>query len=177
MMIETNRLLLRKMRWEDVDELLEIFSDPLVMESFGGMLFDRGHMEGWVRRNLEHQEKHGYGSFSVILKSEARLIGDCGLEHKEIAGQPEVELGYDFRSDCWGRGYATEAAITVREFAWDKLDLSRLVSLIRPSNIASLRVAEKVGMTKEREIVRGGQAYCVYALSRHEAQQALGAEA
>jgi len=169
MIVETNRLLLRQMMPEDTDELLEIFSDARVMESFGGKPFDRAQIQRWVRRNLKHQEKHGYGLFSVILKSEHRLIGDCGLEHMEIAAQPEVELGYDFRSDYWGRGYATEAAIAVRELAWHKLDLCRMISLIRPPNIASRRVAEKVGMTKEREIVRGDNVYWVYAVFKAKA--------
>lgn len=81
MRTETDRLLLRLMTMADTDELLRIFSDPRVMESFEGTLFDRARMAEWVRRNVTHQEKYGYGLFSVILKSEGRLIGDCGLEH------------------------------------------------------------------------------------------------
>ena len=169
--IESERLLLRTMVWEDVDPFLEIFSDPKVMESFGGRLFDRSQMEAWVGRNLKHQAKHGYGLFSAILKSEDRLIGDCGLENMDVAGSPEVELGYDFHSDYWGRGYATEAAIAVRDFAWHNLGLTRLISLIRPSNVASCRVAEKVGMTRERELTRGGHPYWVYAVVRPDRNQ------
>jgi ribosomal-protein-alanine N-acetyltransferase len=108
---ETERLFLRPMTAGDTEDLLEIFSDARVMASFGGVLFDHHRMEAWVQRNLTHQEKYGYGLFSVVLKSEGRLIGDCGLEHMDIDGDPEVELGYDFRSDYWGDGYATEAAV------------------------------------------------------------------
>jgi RimJ/RimL family protein N-acetyltransferase len=168
-MIETDRLILRKMTAEDTEELLRIFSDPRVMASFGGQLFDRDQMEAWVQRNLEHQETHGYGLFSVILKAEERLIGDCGLEHMEVDHWPEVELGFDFHSDYWGRGFATEAATAVRDFALEQLALSRLISLIRPGNAASIRVAEKIGMSREREIVRGDQIYLVYALSNEAA--------
>ena len=164
MMLETERLVLRRMSEDDTDELLLIFSDPRVMASFGGRLFNRAQMEQWVRRNLEHQDRHGYGLFSVILKTEERLIGDCGLEHMEVSGAAEVELGYDMRSDYWCRGFATEAAAAVRDFAFARLGLPRLVSLIRPSNVASRRVAEKIGMEKEREITRGDHAYWVYAL-------------
>ena len=169
MEMETERLFLRQMTAQDTGELLGIFSDARVMASFGGVLFDESRMEVWVRRNLTHQEKYGYGLFSVILKSEGRLIGDCGLEHMEIEGKPEVELGYDFRSDYWGQGYATEAAIAVRELAWSKIGLSRLISLIRPSNLASIRVSEKIGMTKERDIVRGEDVYGIYAVLKDEA--------
>ena len=82
----------------------------------------------------------------------------------EIDGTAEVELGYDFRSDYWGRGLATEAASAVRDFAFTQLGLSRLISLIRPENVASRRVSEKVGMVKEKEILRAGHTYCVYAM-------------
>lgn len=170
-MIETARLFLRRMTAEDTDELLLIFSDPRVMASFDGQLFDRAQMELWVQRNLEHQERHGYGLFSVVLKESGALIGDCGLEHMDVRGEPEVELGYDLRSEYWGRGLATEAAAAVRTFAFDELDLPRLVSLIRPSNAASRRVAEKVGMRREIEIDRGGRIYWVYSISRHESRR------
>ncbi len=168
-MIETPRLLLRPMTGEDTDALLCIFSDPLVMHSFGGTLFDRPQMQRWINRNLQHQEQYGYGLFSVILKDTAVLIGDCGLEHMEVEGRPEVEIGYDFRSDYWRQGFATEAACAVRDFASRQLGLPRLLSLIRPENVASRRVAGKVGMQREREIVRGGEPYWVYVFSGPEA--------
>lgn len=170
-MIETQRLLLRPMISGDIDELLLIFSDPRVMASFDDLLFDRSMMEAWVRRNLNHQEKHGYGLFSVVLHGEGVLIGDCGLEHMEVEGTPEVELGFDFRSDYWGRGYATEAATAVRDLAFGPLGLSRLISLIRPSNLASCRVAEKIGMCTERKIERANQPYWIYAVSAGEVHQ------
>ncbi len=165
-MIETPRLLLRPMRPEDVDDLLTIFSDPKVMASFGGILFDRAQMEQWVERNLEHQARHGYGLFSVIHKADQRLIGDCGLEHMELDGVPAAELGYDLRSDYWGRGLATEAAAAVRDYAFGVLGLARLVSLIRQGNLASRRVAEKIGMRPEADITRHGQTYWVFALDK-----------
>jgi RimJ/RimL family protein N-acetyltransferase len=85
----------------DVDALLRIFSDPKVMASFGVTPFNREQMQQWVKRNLDHQAEHGYGLFSVILKSDGVLIGDCGLEHMEVEGISAAELGYDFRSDYW----------------------------------------------------------------------------
>ena len=167
-MIETKRLLLRPMSAEDADELLLIFSDPRVMASFDDQLFDRSMMERWVPRNLAHQDTYGYGLFSVLLRDEELVIGDCGLEHMDLEGVPEVELGYDFRSDYLGRGLATEAATAVRDFAFGELGLTRLISLIRPSNVASIRVAERIGMVKESEIERGGHKYWVYARSQRE---------
>ena len=163
-MIETKRIILRRMTEDDTDQLLLIFTDPRVMASFDGLLFDRTKMEAWVRRNLEHQIKYGYGLFSVFLKNEGILIGDCGLEHMDVDGKTEGELGYDIRSDYWRKGYATEAASAVREYAFTVIGLNRLISLIRPSNIASIRVAEKTGMIKEQSIKRSGHVYYIYSI-------------
>jgi RimJ/RimL family protein N-acetyltransferase len=123
-------------------------------------------MEEWVQRNLDHQEQYGYGLFSVILKANGELVGDCGLEHMELDGLPEVEIGYDFLSAYWCRGLATEAAESIRDFAFEQLGLQRVISLIQPDNVASARVAEKIGMTKEKECLRGNRLYHVYSLCR-----------
>ena len=153
------------MRPEDIDGLLRIFSDPKVMKSFGVAPLNRTQMEKWVWRNIIHQEKHGYGLFTVIHKDDHVLVGDCGLEHMEVEGQQEVELGYDFRSDYWGQGLASEAARAVRDFALFTLHIPRIISLIRPDNIASRKVSTKIGMKLEQDIMRGGEKYHIYSLS------------
>ncbi len=167
-MIATPRLLLRPMRAEDAAELLYIFGDTKVMASFGSAPFDHTQMDQWVQRNLAHQARHGYGLFSVILKTSGLLVGDCGLEHMEVDGVQAAELGYDFRSDYWNQGLATEAATAVRDYAFQVLKLPRLISLICHDNIASQRVAEKVGMRRDRALTRYDHAYWMYILT-HEA--------
>lgn len=117
--IETERLRLRPMREDDLDALLGIFADPRVMAAFASEPFDRGQMQGWLDRNLRHQEQYGFGLFAVIDKADGTLIGDCGLEVVDIDGRREAELGYDFRSAYWGRGLATEAAVAVRDHAFE----------------------------------------------------------
>lgn len=137
-----------------------------------------------MRRNLAHQDEHGYGLFSVILKGTGELIGDCGLELMEIDDLPDAsaapvaaargaarhaarhaaELGYDVRSDHWNRGFATEAARAVRDHAFGTLSLPRLISLIRQGNLASRRVAEKVGMRHARDLDRSGTRYWLFAI-------------
>ena len=166
--IHTARLLLRPMQGGDYDALLHIFTDPKVMASFGGELFTREQMQGWLNRNLAHQADYGYGLFSVIRKSDGLLIGDCGLEQMIVAGQPVAELGYDFRSDAWGQGFATEAAGAVRDYAFKVVRLPQLISLIRAGNLASKRVAEKVGMSQQVEIERYGIRYWQFALENPE---------
>jgi ribosomal-protein-alanine N-acetyltransferase len=169
MIVETARLLLRPMEAGDVAGLLMTFGDPKVMAAFGVEPFGEPEMKRWIARNLEHQERHGYGLFSILYKADRTLIGDCGLEQREVEGVAEVELGYDLRSDFWGRGLATEAATAVRNYAFYTLGRPRLVSLIRHGNTASVRVAEKIGMRRSTEILEGETRYWLYALAREDA--------
>ena len=155
MRLTTERLVLREMRAEDHDALLGVFADPRVMDAFASPPFTPADMTRWIARNLAHQAEHGYGLFTVELRGSGLVIGDCGLEQMDIG----AELGYDLRSDQWGRGYATEAATAVRDLAFGQLGLPRLVSLVRQGNAASRRVAEKVGMTLREEVVRRGTRY------------------
>ncbi|HEX9077790.1 MAG TPA: GNAT family N-acetyltransferase [Anaerolineae bacterium] len=164
--LETQRLWLRPMRATDLSALLVIFADPKVMAVFDTAPFDQSQMAQWLNRNLDHQVAHGYGLFSVIHKANGLLIGDCGLEVMQVDGSPVTELGYDFRSDYWNRGFATEAATAVRDYAFDVLSLPRLISLIRIGNRASERVAEKIGMERISEFTRYGARYWKYGLER-----------
>jgi len=166
--LETTRLILRPMQAADFDDLLVIFTDPKVMAAFDTDPFDRGQMSHWLGRNLDHQKEYGYGLFSVILKSNRLLIGDCGLEVMEVDGVQAAELGYDFRSDYWNQGFATEAGIAVRDYAFDVLELPQLISLIRVHNAASHRVSEKIGMARISEFETHGIQYWKYGLSRAE---------
>ena len=161
-LLETNRLILRPMVETDLDSLLLIFTDPRVMASFGGGLFSREMMNSWMQRNLSHQREFGYGLFSVILKETGKLIGDCGLE--QMQELEAAELGYDFRSDFWGQGFATEAAQAVRDLAFEALELPQLISLIHVGNLASKRVAEKMGMSLAEEFTRYNIRYWKYAM-------------
>lgn len=173
--IETARLELRPMTADDVDALLTIFSDPVVMAAFQTTPFNRDQMLGWLQRNLDHQETHGYGLFSVILKANGLLIGDCGLELMDAEGMQAAELGYDFRSDYWNQGYATEAAQAVRDFAFQQLKLPCLISLIRVGNVRSRRVADKVGMHLVGEITRYDRPYWHYQMDREAEAQVQAA--
>lgn len=162
--LETQRLRLRPMVADDVEGLLEIFGDPVVMAAFDEKPLTRDQVRGWLQRNLDHRREHGYGLFAVVLEENDRLIGDCGLERMDVAEKSVVELGYDFRRDCWNHGYATEAACAVRDYAFGTLRLPLLVSLIRPGNAASARVAEKTGLEHTGTIQRHGRTYLRYEI-------------
>jgi len=161
-MIETKRLILRLMNENDIDDMLEIFTDKKVLKAFNLQSFSREQMKKWVDRNLNHQNRYGYGLFSVILRSNRELIGDCGLEHTEFEGKPCVEIGYDFLSKYWNQGYATEAAKAVKDYAIGelKIDSKTMCSFILTNNKASQRVSEKIGMQRIKE-------YRAYNISRY----------
>ena len=148
----------------DFDGLFGIFRDAAVMAAFGEAPFSAAQMRDWLGRNLQHQREHGYGLFAVCSRTDGRLIGDCGLELMEVDGDQVAELGYDFRSDHWNQGYATEAASAVRDYAFTSLRLSRLVSLIQAHNRASARVAEKTGLQKVEQFERHGRTYLRYEI-------------
>ena len=173
--LETARLWLRPMQATDFDDLLLIFADPWVMAAFDSAPFDHQQMADWLQHNLKHQAEHGYGLFSVILKANGLLIGDCGLELIEVDGTQVAELGYDFRSAYWNQGFATEAATAVRDYAFDGLGLPQVISLIRLENRASQRVAEKIGLKRISELTRYGNRYWKYGLQAAERDRRAGA--
>jgi [ribosomal protein S5]-alanine N-acetyltransferase len=99
----------------------------------------------------------GFGPYAVMKKDSPELIGYCGLFlFPEIDGYSEVEIGYRLGRATWGNGYATEAAAAVRDFALHDLHLQRLIALIDPDNSASLRVAQKLGMQYEKDVMLEG---------------------
>jgi len=150
------------MQKSDIEDFVRMFADPKVMASFDVASFDRSQLDLWIQRNLTHQNNFGYGLFSVILKPNGMLIGNCGLQRMKIGGVEVVELGYEFRSDYWNKGYATEAAGAVRDFAFRQLHLPRLTSLVRVGNLGALRVSEKIGMSRTADITHNNRLYWQY---------------
>lgn len=92
------------------------------------------------------------GELAVVLKSDGRIVGDCGPVWREVEGELLPELGWDLRSDEWGKGYATEAARGLLTHVAD-LGLLRVYSLITPENSRSQAVARRLGMRVERRVV------------------------
>ena len=160
---ETVRMYLRPLQMSDVDDLLGIFSDPEAMRYYPGTK-NRTEAEEWVRWNLRSYREHGFGLWAAILKDSDEFAGQCGLVAQKVEGKDEVEIGYLFLRRFWGRGLATEAAQACRDHGFDLLGCHRLVSLIAPGNLASRRVAEKVGMNLEKQIHKWGKNICVYAI-------------
>ncbi|MCA9865618.1 MAG: GNAT family N-acetyltransferase [Anaerolineales bacterium] len=157
--METERLTLRRFAPADHDPLTRVFGDADVMR-FGDGPQTPEWVGGWLRRTLESYEQRGYGPWAVVEKSGGAVIGYCGLFFfPHVNGRPEVEIGYRLARAWWGRGYATEAVLAARDYAFDTLGLSRLIALIDPANAASIRVARKAGMHYETDVMMPGYTY------------------
>ena len=102
------------------------------------------------------------------LTETAEVIGDCGIVLQQIEGGRLYEIGYHLRRDFWGRGLATEAAVACRDWGFAHLKAERLISLIRPENLPSRRVAEHIGMSLWKEVEWRGLSHCVYSVGRGE---------
>ncbi|HEY6970482.1 MAG TPA: GNAT family N-acetyltransferase [Candidatus Angelobacter sp.] len=160
----TSRLLLRHFTMDDLDALAPIQSDPEVARFIGGVKTreqTQRRLEEWIQQYA----RYGYSKWAVVLRSNGELIGRCGLSPEQIDGRPEWELGWTFARAHWGQGYATEAAAAAMQHSFEKLGHKRLISLIRPGNSASVRVAERIGMTYERRVQWGEAPADMYAAS------------
>ena len=151
--LETERLLLRRLEIDDLEPLFKLYSDPEIRKYFpeGVLSFEdtKEELEWFLNGHPRHPE---LGLWATIHKPSGKFIGRCGLLPWKIDGQDEVEIAYLIDKDFWNQGLATEAAQAIREYAFTKLGLSRLICLIDPDNLASQRIAEKTGMTLERRV-------------------------
>jgi RimJ/RimL family protein N-acetyltransferase len=154
--LETDRLLLRRMDMNDAVAMVRLFGHPEVMR-FGVGAQTEEWVRDWLVESLLSYEEKGYGPLAVVKKTNNDVIGYCGLFYfSDIRGRPEIELGYRFIWPVWGFGYATEAASAVRDYAFNTLGIERLISLIDPYNVASVGVAQKLGMVYEADVMLPG---------------------
>lgn len=153
----TERLSLRPFRTDDAEALTIVFGDAEVMR-FGDGPQDLEWIRRWVAERIETEANEpGRGVWAVIERASDILIGYCGFfRFPDIGGQAEIEIGFRLGRRYWGRGFATEAATAMRDHGFGALGLGRLVCLIDPANTASIRVAEKLGMTFEKGVLMDG---------------------
>lgn len=163
--LETARLRLREFTMNDADVMETVLGDPVAMQYYPAA-FDRRGVEAWIEKNMARYQRDGHSLWAMLLKDTGELIGDCGCAVQEVEGRNEIEVGYHVRRDLWGNGYATEAARACMEYAFAKIGAERVISMIRPENVQSRRVAEKNGLVCEKIVFWHGYDHCIYARSK-----------
>jgi [ribosomal protein S5]-alanine N-acetyltransferase len=172
--IETERLVIRPLSSADVAALVVLWTDPEVTRYMGGPR-DPSRLESGFAEDLAAAEPPRFDLWPTVETASGQVIGHCGLLDKEVDGAAEIEVVYVLARSAWGKGFATEAAAALCQAAFGRLNLPRLIALIDPRNVASARVAEKIGLRLEKTTVRpGGKVMQVYALSAAEAASRTG---
>lgn len=170
--LETERLILRHQVLDDLDSLFALYEDPAVCQ----YIPDAPHTYEEARKELEwhmhgHPRHPELGLWATILKGTGQFIGRCGLLPWTIEGQEEVEVAYLIGQAHWRQGLGTEAAVAIVRYGFEQLQLPRLVCLIEAGNIASIKIAEKIGMVFEKEGQDEMGSFLVYGMNREGAAQ------
>jgi ribosomal-protein-alanine N-acetyltransferase len=173
--LETSRLILREFLPSDANAMAVVLSDALTMQHYPAPL-NPDEVEEWIARNVRRYRANGHGLWAMVQKATGEVVGDCGLTVQDVDGTEEIEIGYHVRRDLWGHGLATEAARACRDFGFARLPVPRIISLIRPENSQSRRVAEKNGMSVIKETTHKGYPHLVYAISRQQHRELISRE-
>lgn len=154
--METERLYLRKLVIEDAPELAKVLSDPESMKYYPEP-FSMEKVEKWIQWNLDNYEKYNHGLWAVILKDGDKLIGDCGITMQNIENETVPEIGFHINKNYWNKGYATEAAIACKNYAFEVLGYPKIFSYTTLKNIPSQKVAEKMRMQIYKIFEKNGE--------------------
>jgi len=168
MVIETDRLILREMAEKDFDVMYAVLADSDIMEHYP-YTFDENRVRGWIRKNIERYKVFGFGLWAVVLKETGDVIGDCGLTMQIINGEIKPEIGYHIRKDYQRKGYASEAARAVRDWAFMNTPFNIIYSYMKYTHIPSVRTAMAYGCHLIEEFKDDTNGITkVYAISRAE---------
>ncbi len=168
LIIETERLLIRPFTMEDIKPSYAMNLDAEVSKYTGdGGVVSKKEIERRIVENVfGDYTKHGFGRLAVELKGENKFIGFTGLKYLE--DMDEVDLGYRFMKEYWGRGIATESGKACVNFGFNELGLKRIIAMVLPENTGSIRVLNKLKFEFEKEIIEDNQLAKVYALNREK---------
>jgi RimJ/RimL family protein N-acetyltransferase len=164
--IITPRLILRGWRLSDVEPYLTMALHP-DMSRYTGSPSNEGAVWRHTAFQIGHWALNGFGMWIIEERETGEFLGRAGLYEEH--GWPGIEVAWTVRRDRWGEGIATEGGAAALEYAFTELGRDRVISIIHPENAASIRVAEKLGLTlSEGPVDMGGQPRNIYAVSRQE---------
>jgi ribosomal-protein-alanine N-acetyltransferase len=165
--LETERLRLRRLLPEDLDPLCALYRDPEVRRYFPEGTLDHEETREELNWFLNgHPHRPELGLWATLDRKTGAFLGRCGLLPWTIEDRAEVEVAYLLAREVWGRGLGTEAARGIARYAFNRLGLPRVVSLIDPRNAASIKVARNLGMTLEGRMQDDKGPFLLYAMNR-----------
>lgn len=164
--IETDRLLFRKLSLEDVGHWDGFVADERATRYVPILEKTENMAAYWIQKSLDRYKADGSGLHALIDKNTGNFVGQCGLLTQVIDGNTEIEIGYHLLPAYWGQGYATEAAMACKRYAFDHLNINSVISIIHVDNVPSQRVAERIGMQRDRKSVFKGIPVFVYEVER-----------
>lgn len=151
--LQTERLYIRKIQIEDYNLICSILQDINVMYAWEHAFSDE-EVKQWINENIIRYNRDGYSYWAVIEKSSDRLIGVSGLISETVDNDNYVGVGYIYQRSYWGKGYAFEVASACVDYAFNVLHLNEITAQIRPENIASIKVAERLGMSIKKKFIK-----------------------
>ena len=151
--LKTPRLYLRKIRMADRPAIGSILQDAEVMYAWGHAFSD-DEVADWMEQNLMRYDRDGYSYWAVMEKSTGDLVGLCGLLAEKAGEESDLGVGYIFGKKYWHRGYAQESASACVDYAFRTLGAGHVTAQIRPNNLPSVKVAERLGMTVRSQFVK-----------------------
>lgn len=146
-MLETDRLYLRELTFDDFYNLCETLQDALAMYAYEHAFSD-DEVHEWLNKQMDRYTKDGFGLWGIIRKDDQKFIGQCGLSIQDIGNDKVIEIGYLLNRKYWHHGYAQECAIACRDYAFHQLHCDKVYSIIRDTNLASKQVAMRCGMSQ-----------------------------
>ena len=153
MILETDRLILRRLEEADFDAWSAVLSDPQVMYAYEHG-FSAEEVRQWIDRQQERYAQYGFGLWAAVEKASGELIGDCGITMQDWCGRDVPEIGYHLRRDKWHQGFAIEAARACREYGFHTLNFPELFTIIRDNNFPSQHVALRNGMALRGSFIK-----------------------
>ncbi len=151
--LETERLYLREIACSDFDDLKDMLQDTEVMYAWE-YTFSDAEVSEWIDKNLARYKTSGLGYFIAVDKITGRVAGQAALMPDIINNNRFYEIGYILKKQYWHKGYAAECARALAEYAFNELNLDKVIFEIRPENMPSRRVAEKLGAKIEGEFIK-----------------------